>query len=306
MELESARSQDRRKVVQLEQQFKDQLLDRNNLLLALWNRLSTLCGADWAQKNSLVNGELPSLDVIARNLAGFNKNIILAVKKIESIVGGFRSRVRSIEKDLWRDYQTLEHTLDVRVKRLDQLERLIVSSAKAGPHAHRGTPSRSSSSAEIHLAEVTRLRSENKSLKAQLQFEQRHQAAQDDNMLQVPGASPNRNSVAATLLRHHSTSAVEILQKQQEEPKTTNSTTVQRDYTSAPLQPSEQRWIHRLKELEKRLKAEREARLLDRSGARKMLQEGKAENEELRAMLERERERNGSTRGLGIEGAHES
>jgi len=39
------------------------------------------------------------------------------------------------------------------------------------------------------------------------------------------------------------------------------------------------------------LKAEREARLLDRSGARKRLEEGRAENEELRAMLERERNR---------------
>jgi hypothetical protein len=59
---------------------------------------------------------------------------------------------------------------------------------------------------------------------------------------------------------------------------------------SQPLQPSEQRWIHRLKELERRLKAEREARLLDRSGARKRLEEGRLENEQLRLELERERE----------------
>ena len=39
------------------------------------------------------------------------------------------------------------------------------------------------------------------------------------------------------------------------------------------------------------MKAEREARLLDRSGARKRLEEGKAENEELRLLLELERER---------------
>lgn len=69
-----------------------------------------------------------------------------------------------------------------------------------------------------------------------------------------------------------------------------------------PLQPSEQRWIHRLKELERRLKAEREARLLDRSGARKRLEEGKAENEELRMQLERERERGraGSLDSMGV------
>jgi hypothetical protein len=58
-----------------------------------------------------------------------------------------------------------------------------------------------------------------------------------------------------------------------------------------PLQPSEQKWIHRLKELERRLKAEREARLLDRSGARKRLEQKVEENADLRALLERERER---------------
>ena len=43
-----------------------------------------------------------------------------------------------------------------------------------------------------------------------------------------------------------------------------------------------------MKELERRLKAEREARLLDRSGARKRLEEGQMENEELRRRLEKE------------------
>jgi hypothetical protein len=39
--------------------------------------------------------------------------------------------------------------------------------------------------------------------------------------------------------------------------------------------------------LERRLKAEREARLLDRNGARKRLEEGERRNEELKAELER-------------------
>jgi Micro-tubular organiser Mto1 C-term Mto2-binding region len=51
------------------------------------------------------------------------------------------------------------------------------------------------------------------------------------------------------------------------------------------------KWIHRLRELERRLKAERELRLLDRSGARKRLEERDAANEELKMELERERMR---------------
>lgn len=51
----------------------------------------------------------------------------------------------------------------------------------------------------------------------------------------------------------------------------------------------DEKWIHRLHELEKRLKAEREGRLLDRSGARKRLEERDAENQKLRAQIQRDR-----------------
>ena len=61
-------------------------------------------------------------------------------------------------------------------------------------------------------------------------------------------------------------------------------------------EPNQSRWTHRLRELERRLKAEREARLVDRTGARKRLEEGMKENEELKRELERERER---ARGRG-------
>jgi len=59
-----------------------------------------------------------------------------------------------------------------------------------------------------------------------------------------------------------------------------------------------EKWIHRLRELERRLKAEREARLLDRSGARKRLEERDAVNEELRMELERERMRRETDTGV--------
>lgn len=52
---------------------------------------------------------------------------------------------------------------------------------------------------------------------------------------------------------------------------------------------SERRWILRLRELEKRLKAEREARLLDRNGAKLRLEEARGEREELKKELMREK-----------------
>jgi hypothetical protein len=49
--------------------------------------------------------------------------------------------------------------------------------------------------------------------------------------------------------------------------------------------------------LERRLKAEREGRLLDRKGARQRLEERDSQLEDLRGMLEREKERRSSLGG---------
>jgi predicted nucleic acid-binding Zn-ribbon protein len=357
MELEQARNSDRRKYNSLESQYVSQLLDRNNLLLALWNRLSTLCGADFMQKNSLVDEQLPSVEVISRNLTSFSRNINLAVRTVEVLVGGFRTRIRDVEKSLMKDFQTLEHAIDVRTKRIDHLEKMVAQQTRerleAGPPAStlpppsterdRRSVSRSSSRSghASRTEEISKLKNENKLLKAELQFARgtsptrshSHRGSVDSaNSMEgrIPGVisqiprspqqlgsipprdSSSRASMTATLMRHHSTSAVEALQHQQSqrenyhsnlqgvlESPTRRSSLQPSAIQSQPLQPSEQRWIHRLKELERRLKAEREARLLDRSGARKRLEEGRLENEQLRLELEREREgRRGSTETL--------
>ena len=84
----------------------------------------------------------------------------------------------------------------------------------------------------------------------------------------------------STLLRHHSTSAVEQLQERGDDlPAQVPQPQPLVVPPPQPAHPSEQRWIHRLKELERRLKAEREARLLDRRGARQRLEERQMEEE---------------------------
>jgi hypothetical protein len=301
LELETLRSQDRQRLHGLEKQYKEQLLERNNLLYALWNRLSTLCGAEWCRNNALVNGELTSMELISKNIQGFNKNIILAVKTVEGIIGGFKIRIRAMEKDLVRDYQTLEHTLDVRVRRLDQLEKLVQAQRQSmsigRPSTVRG------GLVDVNSAEVTKLRTENKTLRTEVQTLRAITTTTHSGNEVIVSRSPSRTgsptsnkraSMAQTLLRAQSASVVEHLQNQ----------TPGHPYpASVPLQPSEQKWIHRLKELERRLKAEREARLLDRSGARKRLEQKVEENADLRAMLEKERERNEED---GTESVHRS
>lgn len=353
-EVENLRKQDLRKYAHAEQHLRDMIAERNNFLLGMWNRISTLCGVEFMQKNSLVDGQLPSADVISKNLRGFAANVDLALRTIETVINGFRSRIREVEKSLWKDFQTLEHAIDVRTKRIDHLEKMVsaqqrqLDAQQALPLPSPSQPppinprSASRSSTRSHSSEITKLKNENKLLKAELKFQRTtsptrsyhsHRSSVESANLQIPQLSPDRvrdgsgvptrgsshrASITSTLLRHHSTSAVEALQLQQRQqqleqqrfalasanepiPETDDNSPVRhasqpmpnaiQPLGREPLQPREQRWVHKMKELERRLKAEREARLLDRSGARKRLEEERGENEELRRMLERERER---------------
>ncbi|MCJ1393408.1 Anucleate primary sterigmata protein B [Xylographa bjoerkii] len=273
-ELEASRQADRKKLATMEQEFKDQLLERNNLLLAVWHRLASICGKDWQHQNSLVSGHLPTVEVVSGMLPGFSKNLISAVKTVEGLMSGFRSRIRGIERDLMKDYQALEHNLDMRIKRLDRLESAVQVSRVSG--------------AVSAAPEIAKLRGENRMLKAELGVFQKQdmhsRASRPDskNSSSERGVSGSRGPLPAGLVRHHSSSAVEV--------RSGDGPEMPQAY-SQPIEPSQQRWIHRLKELERRLKAEREARLLDRSGARKRLEEERAAAEELRRELEREKVR---------------
>ena len=148
-------------------------------------------------------------------------------------------------------------------------------------------------------------------LKAELKFHRQHPSAMAQQMLNqqaqlnpeqsrrlstsgsasVKSSTSPARAIMSQLLRHHSSSGVE----QVPEPIADDiQDQIQQNIivaSSHSSQPTEQRWVHRLKELERRLKAEREARLLDRRGARQRLEEGRLENEELRQMLEHERAR---------------
>ena len=296
-ELETSRQSDRKKLSTLESQFKDQLAERNTLLLTLWTRVSAICGQDWQHQNSLVNNHLPTLDVINNSsmLPTFSKNLLNAVKNIEGTIIGFQARIRAIERELWTEYQSVENTLDARIKKLDRLENTVQS------HRISGT--------FTAAPEIAKLKGENRLLKSEIAVLQK-QEMHARNALRAGSsrAAPDSSNRAAPppLARHHSSSAVEHLTNAMNPASPSRHASsshlpanANTDVVSAPMEPTQQRWIHRLRELERRLKAEREARLLDRSGARKRLEEGAEENRRLKGELERERERRGFLLGDG-------
>lgn len=291
-ELESSRQSSLKKISTLESHFKDQLSERNILLLTLWTRVSSICGQDWQHQNSLVNNHLPTIDVIANSsmLPNFSKNLLNAVKNIEGTIIGFQAKIRTIERELWTEYQSVEHTLDARIKKLDRLESTVQS------HSIKGT--------FTAAPEIAKLRGENRLLKSELatlQKQELHAKHVSRSSAHQSSTSIDRSAPPPTLARHHSSSAVEHLSNAMNPTTPPRSSSRQaslsNDIVSQPIEPTQQRWIHRLRELERRLKAEREARLLDRSGARRRLEEGAEENRRLKGELERERVRRGGSAG---------
>ncbi|KAJ5639820.1 uncharacterized protein N7484_007682 [Penicillium longicatenatum] len=312
-DLENARNQDRKRFTSLEQQFKDQLSERNSLFLAIWKRLSSICGPDWAHSNSLINGNLPSQEVIGNILfwPGFSRNLMLAIKTVEGVVAQFKGRIRAVEVDLNKHYQHLEHSFAQRVRRLDRVEE-AVKNMRAGNHSHSSSTS-----------ELSKLRGENRLLKAEinlLQSNTRGHGAASSAAAAMMASGPRSPSLSSTadaerqLTRHSSTSGNS--EKPRSERGLTRGTSglPQPTYSSSGStlantnnsgamvhrtrsgqqsnwEGGDDKWIHRLHELEKRLKAEREGRLLDRSGARKRLEERDNENQKLRDQLQRERTR---------------
>jgi hypothetical protein len=290
MELEASRTNDKKKITALENQFRDQMTERNNLLLQLWGRLSTLCGSDWAHNNSLINGRaLPSQEAVTNMLPGFSKNLLAAVKTIETLVGDFKTRIRAVEKDLWKEYQTLETNLEVRTKRLDRLETM----------ARSGIPGISGDG----KAEITKLRDANKMLKTEIST---LRAANDvrGGMYNDPSPSPSiptgpRNKASdksrtSTLTRHQSASAVETFERISKS-RAGSSAGGEKGMVAGSIKDEEYRpdlrWQVRLQELEYKLKAEREARLTDRFSAKQRLEEKSRENAELAAQVERNKVR---------------
>lgn len=378
-ELEQARVSDRRRLTQVENQLKEQLADRNKLLLELWKKISSLCGPDWAHNNSLINGNLPSQEVIGNMLfwPGFSRNILLAAKQVEGVFVSFKDKIKRVERDLYKDYRGLEHTMELRTKRLERMEE---SWEKTKAKFNDDGPSRSGSARSGISNEVSKLKGENRLLKAELAlYQQQHHrhnsrqhrpesrtslrsggALSNDGLPTIDGAvglPPRTSSVrrigqAPALERHHTTNIVEHLASVNDAPELrsirsnsissrTSGYVITSERTQddrrglmvpagpfnapangnfslpprepAPMPPTamsnasgsengnlhnvaggpgQERWIHRLRELERRLKAEREARLLDRSGMRKRLEERDEVNDALRMELERERSRN--------------
>ncbi|OAQ66394.1 anucleate primary sterigmata protein B [Pochonia chlamydosporia 170] len=303
-ELESTRGQDRRKLAQLEQSARDQLLERNELLLKLWHKLSALCGREWLNNNTLVDKQVvPSVEVIAARLPGFSKNLLGAIKAIESMFTGLTSKIKSVERDLQREYQTLENNLEVRIKKLDRLEARIRNSVASGGLAPHDMHTRMARLEDAYR----QLKVENATLRTANDVRSRAAQSSSDGTLPLgrsatgagspsPGIprgpgdrdrsrtsqlSQGRNSRSGGSSRSNTASGIP-------RPSSGNFTNMEVALPSeGEPANNDNRWLLRLRDMEYKLKMEREGRNQDRAAARQRLGGLEMENKDLRDRVRR-------------------
>ncbi|KAF4453261.1 putative apsB protein [Fusarium austroafricanum] len=296
-ELETNKSQDRRKIAILEQTARDQLQERNELLLQLWHKLSHLCGREWVHGNSLIDRQvLPSIEVIANRLPSFSKNLLAAVKAIENMVGSFETRIKSVERDLHREYQTLENNLDVRTKKLDRLETMVRNSiATGGSLSHDTRYNRLEEAYRQLKVENATLRTAN-DVRARAGYSSRGESTDalvphspSPSVPRGPG-DQNRDrtsrskSRTSTMTRAHTTTAL---------PGSSAGGLGLRDMAALSEENkggdanNDNRWLFRLRDMEYKLKMEREGRNQDRHAARQRLGGLEMENRDLKERMKR-------------------
>ncbi|POR39724.1 Anucleate primary sterigmata protein B [Tolypocladium paradoxum] len=299
-ELESTRGQDRRKLAVLEQTARDQLTERNELLLTLWQRLSGLCGREWVNSNALVDRQaVPSVEVIATRLPGFSKNLFSAIKTIETMFGSLQAKMKSVERDLHREYQTLENNLEVRTKKLDRLETMVRNSVASGSLGPQEMQSRM-----MRLEDAYRqLKVENATLRTAQDVRSRAaQSHSDGTMTYAGGGSPSPSVPRGPEDRDRSRSSrskQERSSRSAGSARTNTATGIPRPSSGvvgsmdvalagdAGPSNNDNRWMLRLRDMEYKLKAEREGRNQDRHDARQRLGNLESENRDLRDKVRR-------------------
>ncbi|KAJ1326127.1 golgin subfamily B member 1 [Microdochium nivale] len=327
-ELEGSRNAEKKRFAQLEAQFKDQLAERNNLLLVLWTRLSSICGSDWAHNNSLISGRaLPSTESIGTMLPGFSKNILGAIKMIETIVNNFHTRVKSIERELWKEYQSLESTLDAKSKKLERLEFAVRSGvASGGFDAQNKLTQLETAYRALKIENATLQRAHDARTRGGSYYgkpasndgsEDHRETGSPSPAIptgptrrsesvtprsRIPQLDPNGSSGRRSSSRPGSMTRSVTMGANEMERLGTATSGLPNGGSGGNGGGSggtgggdnDVRWMFRLRELEGKLKQEREARNMDRAAARQRIQDSERQNGELSAELNRARRKAGT------------
>lgn len=229
--------------------------------------------------------------MIANRLPSFTKNLMAAVKAIENMVGSFEVRIKSVERDLHREYQSLESNLETRTKKLDRLETMVRNSIATGTMSHDARYNRLEEAYRQLKVENTTLRTAN-----DVRARAAHSARDSSDALVPHSPSPSvprgpgdqnrdrtsRSRSRSTMTRAHTTNAI---------PGSSAGGVGLRDMASLSEEnasgANDNRWLFRLRDMEYKLKMEREGRNQDRHSARQRLGGLEMENRDLKERMKR-------------------
>ncbi|KAI0948832.1 hypothetical protein AcV7_009468 [Taiwanofungus camphoratus] len=154
-ELEQRLAKDQRSLLSAEAQYRDQLTERNTLLLTIYQYMDKILGVDKTPKK---NGQAETKPFT--NFSVFHDNLITRLKALSQIQLDFDKRVKEAEARYSEKLTDMRKQLDFRWKQIDKFEAALKTVAET-----RATWRKKLSSKE---GEVEALKATNSELQAQL------------------------------------------------------------------------------------------------------------------------------------------
>ncbi|CAL1703091.1 unnamed protein product [Somion occarium] len=124
-ELEQRLSKDQRTLLSTEAQYRDQLTERNTLLLTIYQYMDKILGVDKTPKN----GQAETKPFT--NFSVFHDNLITRLKALSQIQLDFDKRVKDAESKYAEKLNDMKKQLEARWKQLDRFENSVKTLAEA-------------------------------------------------------------------------------------------------------------------------------------------------------------------------------
>ncbi|KAH9842418.1 uncharacterized protein C8Q71DRAFT_719987 [Rhodofomes roseus] len=260
-ELEQRLAKDQRSLLSAEAQYRDQLTERNTLLLTIYQYMDKILGVDKTPKK---NGQAETKPFT--NFGVFHDNLISRLKQLSEIQGLFDKRVKDAESKYAEKLSDMRKQLDFRWKQIDKFETSLKTVAEAKTSWRKKLSARE--------GEVEALKTTVSELQAQLVS------------IRKPGQGDSMEVRALAARANNAERRITNLQNQlllsEERLTTMNQKTVTAD----------SKWEVRVKEYETRLKKAEEAVKRERQGAKERVYELETQLKTLQRQLELENKRN--------------
>ncbi|RPD64285.1 hypothetical protein L226DRAFT_505884 [Lentinus tigrinus ALCF2SS1-7] len=125
-ELEQRLSKDQRALLAAEAQYRDQLTERNTLLLTIYQYMDKIVGVDKTPKK---HGQAETKPFT--NFSVFHDNLITRLKALSQIQSEFEKRVKEAEQRYSDKLNDMRKQLDLRWKQIDKFEASVKTLAEA-------------------------------------------------------------------------------------------------------------------------------------------------------------------------------